>query len=166
MANKKQNKNITLTSLKQKNKIYNETIEVEIDGYSLKINKLFSKVKTTELTQEFLTNLNETVRNDSVNISSAYIYLLMIRHFTSLGIPKELDKQMEWLSELIDSGYFTEIIGKFPVDQVSNVIQEVTDALQNINQNMPLVQEKLSELEIENDEVKKQLLNITPENTE
>lgn len=164
MANKKQPKNITLSSLKQQNKKYEEIFEIEIDGYNLKINKFWSPTKISELMIEFANNLRETHMDD--RLSSAYMYLLLLRYFTSLSIPDDFSKQMDWLNELVDSGYLNTIVTQLPEDQMELVSKELQTATENMAQNLISIQEQLDNQDLENEEVKNMILNTTSEKSE
>jgi hypothetical protein len=151
---KRQTKNLTLASLRQKNKMYEDTFEVTIDGYSMKINKLWSPIKINELIMEFVTNLEQQLKTgEGTQISTAYLYLLFIRHFTSLNIPKDVSKQLEWLDELINTGYYSLIVEKLPLDQIEIVQNELQTALDDITNKLPLIQEELDKLDFVNEEV-------------
>lgn len=145
--------NLTLSTLKNKNKIYNETFEEQIDGFTVSIKKTWSPTKINELIIEFGENIRTMNVENQVQVSTAYIYLLLLRYFSSLSIPKELNKQLDWLNELIDSGYLDQLVKLLPIDQISIVEEEIKKATKNMKANLPVIQEELSKFEFENEEI-------------
>lgn len=151
MVNKK---NLTLSTIKQKNKeLYEEKLEIEIEGYKVSVSKVWSPTKINELIKEFSDNLRLMNSDEQLSISSAYLYLLLLRYFSSLSIPKELNKQLEWLNELIDSGYLDKLISSLPTDQLAIVELELKVATENMKRNLPIIEEELTKIEFENEEI-------------
>jgi hypothetical protein len=154
MTNKKSTKNLTLSSIKHKNKQYNETFEELIDGHSIQIYKKWSPTKIHELITEFITNLEKEMKSqEGSSISSAYLSLLFFRYFTNLPIPKELPKQLEWLDELINSGYLIEIMKLLPQDQIDIANDQLKLYLNQLHNNLPVIESVLQNVELENEEV-------------
>jgi hypothetical protein len=147
-------KKLTFSQIKKKNKVYDEMFHVVFDDYTLSINKVWSPIKINELIIEFVTNFEKDLKSaEAMEISTAYLYLLLLRHFTSLDIPSDVSKQLEWLEELIDSGYLVYIVNQLPEDQVVLVNNELRKALDNLNTNLPIIQDALSKYEFENEEI-------------
>jgi hypothetical protein len=153
--NSEKKQQLTLSQIKKKNKMFGETFEIEVDGYSLKIQKVWSPMKILELILEFI-NAFESQLNDSLevrNFSASYLYLLCLRHFTSLDISSDVKEQLMWLSELINSGYLQFIVNQLPQEGIDRVNNELRVTLDNLNRNLPMLVEELSKYKLENEEL-------------
>jgi hypothetical protein len=160
-------KALTLSALKSKNKQYNATYDIDIDGYTVKIKTLWSPSKISELVEEFISKMDKYLKNQSdVQVSSAYLFLLYLRYFTDLAIPSDFSKQLEWLSELIDSGYLSQIVECLPKDQIEKVNDELEKFLDKINTVLPQLEESLQKQEFENEEVKNIALKTPSDKSE
>jgi hypothetical protein len=150
--NKQTNNNLNLSVLKEKNKEkYGEQIEVMIDGYSVKIDKVWKPTKINLLFKELI-KVSKDLSNKDSEVWAAYVYLLMFRHFTSLPIPAELDKQLDWLDELVDAGYFGQLVEALPKNEIEKVNSEGEKIANNINKNMDYIIEQAKKIELENEE--------------
>lgn len=124
---KTKKKALTLSAIKEETKKYKEQIVVDIKGYELKIDKHFAPTKISELLQELGSKILQ-LEKDGVDLKNfdltSYIFLLIIKHFTSLKIPDEFEKQIAILKELVDGEFLGEIINAIP-DDGWNKLQDV-----------------------------------------
>jgi len=129
-------KNLTITELRKQDKKFNEKIDVEVNGYSLKIDKYFRKTKINKLIAELQEKFEDAQLNDYrlQELIFPYVLLLVIKHFTSLHIPEELDEQLKVLDLLIDHDLFTDIINSIPRDQMELVYDEIAKVTEGLKQ--------------------------------
>lgn len=140
--------------MKKQNKVYNETFNVEFDDFKVSIKKHWSFTQINALITEFIDQLDKQIRSENpAPLSEGYLYLLYLKHFSSLAIPNEFDKQIEWLEELLDTGYFEYLVTKLPKDQIEAVEKELQKALDTLNDRLPKIKKELDKYEFENDEV-------------
>lgn len=164
---KKENKNLTLKKLKDKNKIYDEQFTIDVDGYEVKINKYWNPTKISEMVANTLDAVQEYKSNPELDlVISSYLNIQMLAHFSSLNIPKDKDKfdqQLQWINQLIDAGYYTQIVEALPEEEVEKVQKEVEKITDNLNEVMDQYSEEIEDLDLENEEVQKLIRQRTDE---
>lgn len=144
-------KNLTLSALQNNiNKKYKETFTEDFDGYKIDFHKHYSISKINELISEVIDNFRKH-QNDgfTTDFLGTYIYIQILRHFTSLAIPKDFDKQLQWVDQLVDAGYLKRIIELIPEKEVEKIMDEVVKQTQQINENMDKFEEEVSEMDLE-----------------
>lgn len=148
-------KALTLASIKNENKKYKEKITVDIKGYELKIDKYFSPSKINDMVRELGEKLEE-MGKQNIQIKDidiiAYMYLLVIKHFTSLQIPNDLSKQLQVLNELIDGDFLNDIINAIPEEEWKKIGDVFARINENINITADLIEEMVAKGEIKNPE--------------
>lgn len=129
-------KNLTVSEIKkQDKKTYGEQIEVEINGYSLKIDKVFRKTKINSLIAEVVEKFEYARQNEFklVDIFVPYSLLLILKYFTSLSIPDKLEDQLKVMEILIDNNYLEPITEALPQDEINAVFEAMGKIGENIN---------------------------------
>lgn len=172
-------KNLTITELKKQNKVLDAqteyTIVVKIQKgldeetgeplfdlvpYKIKIDNVFRKTKQHKLLEDLMLFINESnKRLEILDVATPYITLLLIKHFTNLDIPDDIDEAIEVMNILIDLDIFSEIVNLMPENEVIKMYETLTASVERMNLN---IEEMLKESEkvlekIENKEIKELL---------
>jgi hypothetical protein len=108
----KEQKQLNVNELLQIEQNLNETKEITVGSYTLKLYKNFSE--SNEMGIEF----------DSSNL----VVLYLIKYFTDLDIPNDLKTQIRIFKILIDAGFLTEIISQFDEDEVMKIATYINKA--------------------------------------
>jgi len=133
-------KKLTLSVIEKENKKFLEKQRIEFDNgeYYLMLDKHFSPKKITSLLREF----NEKIlyiREKGIDPSDfdhvSYFWFLTIKYFTDLGetIPDELEQQLFIMDQLLDSNYFSQIIGTFNDEQINTLSDYLSRYVTNMN---------------------------------
>lgn len=174
-------KNLTITELKKQNSALNaqtehvvfvkvqkgideETGEViyEEVPYKIKVDNVFRKTKQHQLLEDLIHFMNESgKRLELLDLSTPYITLLIIKHFTNLEIPDDIDKAIEVMHALIDLDIFAEIINLMPENELIKMYETLNAAVERMNMNIAEMINEAEEVakKIENKEVKGLLEN-------
>lgn len=172
-------KNLTITELKKQNKVLDaqteHTIVVKIQKgldeetgeplfdlvpYKIKIDNVFRKTKQHKLLEDLIFFLNESNnRLEILDVATPYITLLLIKHFTNLDIPDDIDEAIEVMNVLIDLDIFSEIVNLMPENEVIKMYETLNASIERMNLN---IEEMLKESEkvlekVENKEIKELL---------
>ena len=172
-------KNLTITELKKQNKVLDAqteyTIVVKIQKgldeetgeplfdlvpYKIKIDNVFRKTKQHKLLEDLMLFINESnKRLEILDVATPYITLLLIKHFTNLDIPDDIDEAIEVMNILIDLDIFSEIVNLMPENEVIKMYETLNASIERMNLN---IEEMLKESEkvlekIENKEIKELL---------
>lgn len=172
-------KNLTITELKKQNKVLDaqteHTIVVKIQKgldeetgeplfdlvpYKIKIDNVFRKTKQHKLLEDLMLFINESnKRLEILDVATPYITLLLIKHFTNLDIPDDIDEAIEVMNILIDLDIFSEIVNLMPENEVIKMYETLNASIERMNLN---IEEMLKESEkvlekIENKEIKELL---------
>ena len=149
-------KPLNLASIRKEDKHFDEQFEIEVQGYTLKIDKHFRKSKINLLIAELVEKFDYG-RAHNTPIESIFLpfsTLLIIRHFTSLQVPEDLEGQVEVLKLLTDNDFLEPILENLPKDQMNIVMEEVAKVTQLMNERIDEFANDLKTVELEN----KQLL--------
>jgi len=133
-------KKLTLSVIEKENKKFLEKQRIEFDNgeYYLMLDKHFSPKKITSLLREF----NEKIlyiREKGIDPSDfdhvSYFWFLTIKYFTDLGetITDELEQQLFIMDQLLDSNYFSQIIGTFNDEQINTLSDYLSRYVTNMN---------------------------------
>lgn len=172
-------KNLTITELKKQNKVLDaqteHTIVVKIQKgldeetgeplfdlvpYKIKIDNVFRKTKQHKLLEDLMLFINESnKRLEILDVATPYITLLLIKHFTNLDIPDDIDEAIEVMNILIDLDIFSEIVNLMPENEVIKMYETLNASIERMNLS---IEEMLKESEkvlekIENKEIKELL---------
>jgi hypothetical protein len=166
MAQKDTAKKLTLNELKKEDKKLNgqDEVSININGteYKLSVDSVFRKSKQAQLLDDMVA-LFEEGRNriELFDFATPYLSLLILKHFTSLDVPDEIDEAILMLRVLIDLEILGKLVSILPEKEVTNVFELVTESVNNMRANLEELEkeaEKLSE-QVENPELKEMLEN-------
>ncbi len=108
--------------------------KIEVNGYEILIDKKFRPTKIHRMILEFLEKM-EYARENNINLNLVDYYpLLLIKYFTNIPIPDELEKQIVVYEYLIDNGFFEEIIKSFSKEEIKKTVEHVRNFADNYKQ--------------------------------
>lgn len=180
----KKAKNLTVTELRKKNRSLNAQTEHDIhvkvpvgvdeegknlydlELYKIKIDNVFRKTKQHRLMEDLIEFMNEgSDRLEILDLATPYISLLMIKHFTSLEVPNNIDDAIDVMNALVDLDIFTKIIELMPEDEVLGMYESISASVDRMNHNIEEMVEEAKKLadKVENEETKELLEDGTEE---
>ncbi|MBZ4664652.1 MAG: yomO [Caloramator sp.] len=108
--------------------------KIEVNGYEILIDEKFRPTKIHRMILEFLEKM-EYARENNINLNLLDYYpLLLMKYFTNIPIPDELEKQIVVYEYLIDNGFFEEIIKSFPKEEIKKTVEHVRNFADNYKQ--------------------------------
>lgn len=158
--------NLTVTALRRENRKLNNqkehTIVVGGEDYVIKVDQIFRKTKQHRLLEDLMLFLNEgNERVELLDLATPYITLLLIKHFTSLEIPDNIDGAIDVMDALTDLGIFAHITDLMPEDEVVGLYETVSASIDRMNTNIDELMSEVDEVaeKVENEEVIEAMLN-------
>lgn len=168
MANENKFKNLNIAELKKQNKKLDEKIEGEVligdQIYKISIDKVFRKSKQYALLDDVIDFINESGdRIELLDLMTPYMTLLMIKHFTSVNVPDDVEGALEILNVLIDLDALESILNLLPEEETTKLYELLTVTTERMKNN---IDEIVAEVEatkenLENQELKDALDNGT-----
>lgn len=138
-----------MTTAKQKQKALNMTALqkmdsqkfggaklVKVHGYDILIDEVFRPSKLAHAFAEYrdrviLASQQEDIESDKIDWPT-YLLMLLVKHFTNVQIPDDLEGQVAAYIYLIDNGFLEPIVAQFGKDNAT----KVNDALKTFSANM------------------------------
>lgn len=119
----KKDKKLTLNVLKKQDEQLYKQKEINVNGYKVMIDTKFRKTKLQKLINE-LVQVSDYIKENKYQIDIlTYLYILLIKYFTDIPVPNELEKQITMTNLLIDNGYFEAIVNKFDQNEINKFIE-------------------------------------------
>lgn len=163
-------KNLTVTELRKQSRALNaqtsHTIMIGEDEYRIKIDKVFRKTKQHKLLEDLMEFLNEgNNRVEILDLATPYITLLLIKHFTDLRVPDNIDDAIDIMNALTDLEIFSYIVDLMPEDEVVKLYETVSTSVDRMNANIEELMKEAEDVadKVENEEVIKEMLENAKE---
>ncbi|AGI11809.1 hypothetical protein X915_gp229 [Bacillus phage vB_BanS-Tsamsa] len=161
MAKEKKIKHLTLAEMKKQDKVLSETkeefITINDTVYKVEIDVHFRQSKRNKVLDDLI-KFFEAGRNDEklYSIATPYTSLLMVKHFTSLDVPDDIEEALDYLQVLLDLGVLGTIVNAMPDDQIVDLYEKLTETINEISENMSKSVAEANEIldSIENPEVR------------
>jgi hypothetical protein len=119
----KKDKKLTLNVLKKQDEQLYKQKEINVNGYKVMIDTKFRKTKLQKLINE-LVQVSDYIKENKYQIDIlTYLYILLIKYFTDIPVPNELEKQIIMTNLLIDNGYFEAIVNEFDQNEINKFIE-------------------------------------------
>lgn len=138
-----ENKHLNLTELRKQDKKYDKKFEIVVendegDEYSLKVDENFRNSKIDDMIYEAFKIWDYARTNEYAieDIYEKYVMLLVIKHFTSLKVPDEFEKQIDVFRMLVDNNFLMQIINSIPEKEMQKVNERIEGATQNVDKFM------------------------------
>lgn len=176
MAEKGTIKNLTATELiKQSKKLdarTEHTIILEIEQgidegtntpifeevpYKVKVDNIFRQTKQHKVMEDLIEFFNEgNERAEILDVATPYTSLLIVKHFTSIAVPDDIDEAIELLNAMVDLKLLGKVVEVLPENQVIKMYESLSSAVSRMNANIDEVVKEAKDLEgqLESEQVK------------
>ncbi|PEV64248.1 hypothetical protein [Bacillus thuringiensis] len=158
-------KALNITNIKKDVKHLDEMIDVTVGEYSLKVNKHFKASAISEAVFEFLSDRDKAFKaGKSIDeVLATYMLVIIIKKFTSLNVPDDIDGKIDTLKVLLDLELVGEIMDNLPQGELEKFYQTLDKTLDEMKKNLDALDNELDEMDIKNEEVRKL---VTPKKAE
>jgi predicted HAD superfamily phosphohydrolase len=148
-------KNLNPTEIKKQVKELKKQGEFFItiagEEYRVKHDEVFLNSKIHKVLDDLVELFNEgRNRNELMEVATPYTTLLIIKHFTSIEVPDDIDGALEMMEALIDLEVVDKIINALPEGEVVKMYEKIAKVMEN-------VKGTLEDGELEAIEIEKQL---------
>jgi predicted HAD superfamily phosphohydrolase len=160
MAKKIKNLNSTeikkqLNKLKEKGEFF---ITVNGEEYRVTHDMVFLNSKIHKVLDDMIELFNEgRNRNELLELATPYTTILIIKHFTSIEVPDDIDGAIERMNALIDLEIVDKIINALPEAEVIKMYEKISVVVNNIKNNLEdgLLEAQELEQKLQSEQVKK-----------
>lgn len=132
--------------------------------YKLTHDIVFRKTKMQKVLEDMMYFFAEVTEDtiDLLQFATPYSSLLVIKHFTSLEVPNDIQEAIDLMEVLVDLGAFGEIINTLPEKEVLKVFDLISQTLEEVQANMDDLEKEAQELvdEVQDPELKKALEEV------
>lgn len=157
MANKDV-KLLTPELLKKQNEKLNEVQEFSItvngEDFIMTHDVVFRKSKQHKVLDDLVEFFNEGQNRNLqyLDLATPYTTLLILKHFTSLEVPDDIDEAILLLEVLIDLGVLANILNTLPEDEVTKMFELLTEVMTRFRGTLEESQAEAEALALENKE--------------
>lgn len=116
-------KKLTVNSLKSQDARQYTKKELIINDYKVLIDEKFRPTTIQRLLFEFMEKYQYMQENNMQMNVIEYLPILLIKYFTSLDIPDDLETQLKIYELLVDNDYFEPIYNAFPKEEISKIYE-------------------------------------------
>jgi hypothetical protein len=144
-----ENKRLTFDLIQEQDKQFEVMVEKIVKDSVVEVYEKFRPTKISETISEISANFAD-IRMGKYNIGelfTPYVYLIIIKNFTSLDVPEKFDDQINFLTVLVNNNYFNDLIEVLPYDQVQLVFEKMEEETKRINETMDEAEKVYSELQ-------------------
>lgn len=138
MTEIKNAKKLSLAGLKNESKKYSEKVKVDLPGgFYLNVEPNFDPVKIDDAILEYSLDYKEA-KDAGIDLQQIvrtdWLYLIMIRYFTDLSIPKDIKKKVQFYSELRKQPeIFEAVVKAFSLDSLNMFLSKMENVNNNLN---------------------------------
>lgn len=131
-------KNLTGAELKKQSKALDVkkdfTVEIGGEEYKLQHDVTFRKTKQIKLIEDLIEFFSAGAEKPEIlEQATPYTALLVIKHFTTLEVPNELEDALILLGVLIDLEVLDKIIEKMPEEETKKLFDVLTETVENMS---------------------------------
>lgn len=129
-------KKLSLVEIKKQSKKLDEvkefTVTIGDTDYKLTHDVTFRKTKQHELLDNMVDFFNEgSERIELLNMATPYTALLILKHFTSLDVPDDINEAVILLKVLIDLDAIETILAELPEEETTKVYELLTTTVES-----------------------------------
>jgi len=152
-------KKLTLDVLnKENNKLDVRVVgKIEVNGseYEVEYDQIFRASKQQKVLDEILGFYEKVdeLGTGILDIATPYFVMLIIKNFTSIEVPDDIEEAMNTMSVLIDLDILHKILNMLPEKEVEKVNKLIEEALAVFQENLARAEEEIKE-KIESGEIK------------
>lgn len=114
-------KKLTINTLKSQDSKRYTRRELTINGYKVEVDEKFRPTTIQRLLIEFFEKYQYMKENNLQMNIVEYLPVLLLKYFTSLDIPDDLETQLKIYELLIDNDYFEPIFNAFPKEEINKI---------------------------------------------
>lgn len=159
-------KKLTLTELKKQNKKLDAVnkfyVTIEDEMFEVTHDTVFRRTKQQKVIEDIIQFFDEGNKNvELFELVTPYTSLLIIKHFTSIEIPDDIEEALTFMNVLIDLEVFDKIINSLPEGEITKIYELLTHIVNNLKTNVEEAEKEAEALsdKIENPQVKEMLKN-------
>jgi hypothetical protein len=144
-------KNLSYANVKKEDKNLSEQLTAEVKNYTFKVDKFFKESKIMDLIAEMLVKMQDAEKQgiDLKSIFIPYGVMLLIKHFTNIDVPENVNEQVAFLRMLIDQDLLGGIVSCFPQEQIESVFNKMTETLKERDAMADELAQRLDEIQKE-----------------
>jgi predicted HAD superfamily phosphohydrolase len=157
-------KNLNPTEIKKQVKKLKEQgeffITINGDEYRVTHDEVFLNSKIHKVLDDLVELFNEgRNRNELLELATPYTTILIIKHFTSIEVPDDIDGAIDMMNALIDLEVVDKIINALPEAEVVKMYEKISGVVENVRSNLEdgLLEAQEIEKELQNEQTKKLL---------
>lgn len=172
MANKDIKKLTPMELKKQVKKLSEQTemtIKVAGEDYKVLYDVHFKKTKQYAVLDDLIKFFQAGGENTEIlDFATPYTALLVVKHFTSLEVPDEVEEAIILLEALIDLEILDKVILGLPEEEVGKVYELITETVQRLNSNIDEAEAEARRVaeQIQNEEIKEMIEENGKEETD
>jgi hypothetical protein len=145
-------KNLNPTEIKKQVKKLKEQgeffITVNGDEYKVTHDEKFLNSKIHKVLDDLVELFNEgRTRNELLELATPYTTILIIKHFTSIEVPDEIDGAIDMMNALIDLEVIDKIINALPEEEVVKMYERISGVVETVRSNLEDGELEAQELE-------------------
>lgn len=155
-------KNLNPTEIKKQVKKLKEKGEFFLtigeEEYKVTHDEVFLNSKIHKVLDDMVELFNEgRNRTELLELATPYTTILIIKHFTSIEVPDEINGAIEMMETLIDLEVVDKIINALPEKEVVKMYEKISGVIETVKSNLEDGELEAQELEdqLQNEEVKK-----------
>jgi hypothetical protein len=118
---------------------------------------IFRRTKQHKVLDDMVAFFNEGGKKvELLDMATPYTALLILKYFTSLEIPNDIDEALAFLEVLIDLESLDKILNALPEEEVKKVYVLLTQTIENFRESLEASEEEAESFleQVENEEVK------------
>jgi predicted HAD superfamily phosphohydrolase len=157
-------KNLSPTEIKKQVKKLKEQGEFYItigeEEYLVKHDEVFLNSKIHKVLDDLILLFNEgRNRNELMEVATPYTTILIIKHFTSIEVPDDIDGALDMMTALIDLEAMDKIINALPESEVVKMYEKIAGVMENVKSTLEDGELEARELEkdLQTEQAKKML---------
>src|SRR5690606_2481737 len=123
-------------------------ITIGEDEYLVKHDEIFVNSKIHRVLDDLVSLFNESRnRNELMEVATPYTTLLIIKHFTSIDVPDDIDSALDMMEALIDLEVMDKIINALPESEIVKMYEKMTVVMDNMRSTLEDGELEAQELE-------------------
>lgn len=138
-----------LVSASEKYENINElTLELEINGEVktaiVELYKYFSPMQVKDCVKEFIQKFDIIRKKDKDgfgDITEPYLMFLIIKHFTTMEFPDDLQSQLKYIERMLNTGIMFKIFTAFDDKEIVKIREQIEFVLENFGKNEEIMKE-------------------------
>lgn len=115
---------------------FNGKKQVHINGYDIIVDEVFRPTKLSLVLAEYQDKLLDATKTEGLDTNKIdwplFLYMLLVKHFTNVQIPDDLESQISAYITLIDNDFLMPIITEFGEENMNKFNEMLKTASENM----------------------------------